>query len=124
MKKNIFLYKLLISLKRQGVNNIDYNSLLEIHPLFIDLLNSYNLNYYSKSFKKTKKFIFNLLLVFSQFSLGVYVNKTLTFEEDISFAEEIFDFKLPDVNDTLINEISLYLSLILKEKNSFLKKQL
>jgi hypothetical protein len=118
--KNMFLYEILLNLFNYDIENISVEELLNIHPILINQLKNYNLDYYYKKFKNPKKFIFNTILVFSNFELGIYKNHILTFYKEAILLKNPLKYNL-DINNKLIHEISLYLKYALIENKPNLK---
>ena len=82
MKRTIFLYKLLLALSKNNPNKDDSESnvkyeisikkIYENYDIFAELLDQYGLEEYK--FKNKQEFIFELLDVFADFEMGIYVD--------------------------------------------------
>ena len=120
MKKTIFLYKLLLALKKQDTE-LDAETLYNRYYIFSSILDSYNLDNYI--FKDNSEFITDLLFTFLDFEMGIYTHDhKLIFYNEPSIEESVYKFTLKDVSDKLINEIALLISFDLREHTS--RKQL
>lgn len=126
MYTKLFIYKLLVNLKTK-IKTININDLYSIHSDFINTLEIYNLLEYAKKFHNSQNFVFSFIYTFGEFELGIYKNNTLIFDENPLIIEPLINYEI-DVNDKLINEmaviLSIYLNDINKDMNLTHKKQL
>ena len=122
MYKKLFLYKLLVNLKDRN-KTIDINSVYMIHSDFINTLESYNLINYANEFRKADSFVNDIILIFTQFELGIYLHDSLYFCDDSIILKDLLNFEI-DVNNKLINELALIFSIYLNEVENNQKKQL
>ena len=122
---NLLIYKLLVCLKNRNIESINIEDLIDVHSDFIKLFEIYNLNDYYDYFKDIKKFIMTFIYVFSYFELGIYQKKTIIFDEDSIIIDKLFNSKI-NINDKVINEMAIILSIYLNDikKENKLKKQL
>ena len=119
MNTNILLYKLLFFLQNKNIKTLKLDDLFSIHSDFLDFLKEYNLNYYYKKFENPKFFLHNILYIFSSFEFGIYNNseKTMIFYDDPMIVPSLIKYNI-NVNDKLINELALILSILLNEKKT------
>ena len=122
---NLLIYKLLVCLKNRNIESINIEDLIDVHSDFIKLFEIYNLNDYYDYFKDIKKFIMTFIYVFSYFELGIYQKKTIIFDEDSIIIDKLFN-SIININDKVINEMAIILSIYLNDikKENKLKKQL
>ena len=120
----IFLYKLLVNLKSQDIIEINVDDLYEAHKVFINILDEYNLKKYSRLFKNATRFVSHFIYIFGDYELGIYnnLNRILTFDNNPIIIDSLIKCEI-DISNELIYELSMILSLQLKE-NKTLKKQL
>lgn len=119
---NIFIYKLLVSLKNKNVVTININDLSAVHSDFIKLFKDYNLDNYYDYFKNVNKFVMTFIYVFSDFELGFYKTNKLTFYEDPIIINKLINSEI-DINGKLINELAVILFVYLDELNTLDEKK-
>ena len=113
MYTKLFIYKLLVNLSSK-IKTININDLYAIHSDFISSLEIYNLPEYAKAFNNPKNFICNFIYIFSDFELGVYKNNTLTFYDEPLIINQLINHNI-DINDKLLNELSVILAVYLDD---------
>jgi len=93
--------------------------LYSIHSDFLDFLKEYNLDYYYTKFENPRLFLHNILYVFSSFEFGIYNNneKTMIFYDHPMIIPSLINYNI-NINDKLLNELALILSILLNEEKS------
>ena len=118
MNTKLFFYKLLTSLRNQGMNSINVESLSEQKEFLISILNSYHFNHYAKVLSDIVDFRFFILIIFLDFELGIYDKEfdVMIFSDEPGMNQYYFDNLLLDIDDNLISELALLLKIEMDNK--------